>query len=133
MIAINTGNPWPGPTPEARPVALDARMMPHEWLQTSRGWLKADALEHHDDHFYPGPQDIAWDLAGFSIEFDLDRTGEHYLLERFTRLSGDRAAARLPFYRAAYLAFRLGYTAMAGEPLRREHQRTRPSSGASHG
>ena len=123
MIAVNTGEEWPDPEPREQPVQLDARMMRHEWLETRDGWLKADALDHHDDHFYPGPQDIAWDIAGFSIEFGLEAQGEQYLLERFARLSGDCAAARLPFYRTAYLAFRLGYADMAGEMLRAERDR----------
>ncbi len=123
MIAVNTGVAWDGPRPDLRPVFLDGHMMPHEWLKTPGGWLKADALEHHDDHFYPGPQDIAWDLAGLSIEFGLEPEAERYLVERFSRLSGDRAAARMPFYRAAYLAFRLGYAELAGEPARHERAR----------
>ena len=123
MIAVNTGEEWPDPEPLEEAVQLDARMMRHEWLETRDGWLKADALDHHDDHFYPGPQDIAWDIAGFSIEFGLEAEGEQYLLERFARLSGDCAAARLPFYRTAYLAFRLGYADMAGEMLRAERDR----------
>ncbi len=115
MVAINTGRPWPGPLPAAEAVALDARMLPHEWLETAGGYLKTDALDHHDDHFFPGPQDIAWDLAAFEVEFG---RGAGYLLERYQRESGDRTiAARLPFYRAAYLAFRLGYAGLAVESL----------------
>ncbi len=115
MIANNTGRPWCGPLPAAEAVALDARMLPHEWLETAGGYLKTDALDHHDDHFLPGPQDIAWDLAAFAVEFG---SGGEYLLERYRRESGDRTiASRLPFYRAAYLAFRLGYADLAIESL----------------
>lgn len=114
MIEVNTGRPWTGPLPEARPVALDARMLRHEWLETPHGYLKTDAFDHHDDHFFPGPQDIAWDLAAFEIECG----GGERVLECYQRQSGDRdAAARLPFYRAAYLAFRLGYCDMAARTL----------------
>jgi hypothetical protein len=114
MIEVNTGRLWTGPIPESRAVALDARMFPHEWLETAGGYVKTDALDHYDDHFFPGPQDIAWDLAGCAVEFGAGPE----LVESYTRESGDRgAAARLPFYRAAYLAFRLGYCDMAAQAL----------------
>ncbi len=54
-------------------VAVDGRMMPHEWLATPQGLVKTDATDHGDDHFFPGPQDIAWDVAGFAVEFGLRR------------------------------------------------------------
>jgi hypothetical protein len=52
-------------------VEVDGRMLPHEWIRTSTGYLKTDGIDHHDDHFFPGPQDIAWDLAGLCVEFHL--------------------------------------------------------------
>ncbi len=114
MIEHNPGRAWTDALPEGRAVALDARMLPHEWLETANGFVKTDALDHDDDHFYPGPQDIAWDLAAFGVEFDCVEG----LLERYARESGDGdAAARAPFYRAAYLAFRLGYCEMAAQAL----------------
>ncbi len=114
IIEVNTGAAWPDALPEGRAVALDGRILPHEWLETSAGYLKTDALDHCDDHFFPGPQDIAWDLAGFEIEFGVGPR----LLERYRQESGDRdVAARLPFYRAAYLAFRFGYCDMAAQAL----------------
>jgi hypothetical protein len=114
MIEINTGRSWPQPPPEAQSVLLDGRMLPHEWLQTPDGFVKTDALDHHDDHFFPGPQDIAWDVAACGIEFHCAER----LVELYARESGDAGvAARLPFYRAAYLAFRLGYCDMAATAL----------------
>jgi hypothetical protein len=114
MIESNTGRPWTGEVPEAPAVAVDGRMLPHEWLETARGFLKTDALDHCDDHFFPGPQDIAWDLAAFSIECG----GGDYLVERYRRASSDHdVAARLPFYRMAWLAFRLGYADLAAQAL----------------
>ncbi len=47
-------------------------MLPHEWLLTATGYMKTDALDHHDDHFLPGCQNIAWDVACASVEFELD-------------------------------------------------------------
>ncbi len=114
MIACNTGEPWRGPLPEGEAVALDGRMLPHEWIETRDGLVKTDALDHHDDHFFPGPQDIAWDVAAFAVETG---AGEGFV-ERYRRESGDRnIAARLPFYRAAWLAFRLGYADLAARAL----------------
>lgn len=102
----------------ARPVALDGRMFPHEWLRSGDALLKIDATDHHDDHFFPGTQDIAWDLAATSIEFDMDDRAERYLLERYTARSGDSGiASRMPFYRVAYLAARVGYATLAGQSL----------------
>ncbi len=99
-------------------LAVDGRMLPHEFLLTSHGVLKADGVDHHDDHFWPGTQDIAWDLAGACVEFDLDRTRRRNLLEVFEALTGDRGArAVLPFHEVAYLAWRLGYTSLAAESL----------------
>lgn len=114
MIEVNTGLPWPGDVPESEAVLLDGRMLRHEWLETAAGFVKTDALDHHDDHFFPGPQDIAWDIAAFGAEFG----GEEGLAERYAALAGDRdIGRRLPFYRAAYLAFRLGYCDMAANAL----------------
>jgi hypothetical protein len=82
---------------------LDGRMLPHEWIETSAGFLKTDAVDHGDDHFFPGPQNIAWDVAAAKIELILPP-------ELYARVSGDRTIIqRLPFYITAYTAFRLGY------------------------
>jgi hypothetical protein len=114
MIEVNTGCAWTEALPEAQAVFLDGRMLRHEWLDTADGYKKTDALDHYDDHFYPGPQDIAWDLAACGVEFDC----EERLVECYVRASGDtRVAERLPFYRAAYLAFRVGYCDMAANAL----------------
>ncbi|HYC31465.1 MAG TPA: hypothetical protein VEB59_04205, partial [Gemmatimonadales bacterium] len=102
-----------------RPIALDGRMLPHEWLRGPRGHLKVDALDHHDDHFFPGPRDIAWDLAGTCVEFGLDDSVASELIGRYRRLSRDHTIeARLPAHALAYLAFRTGYAAMSAESLR---------------
>jgi hypothetical protein len=97
-----------------RAVALDGRMLAHEWVATRQGYLKVDAMDHHDDHFFPGCQDIAWDVASAAIELGLSRPGRAYLVHRYRSLSGDRTiTSRLHVYAAAYLAFRLGYTDLA--------------------
>ncbi|MEW6115305.1 MAG: hypothetical protein AB1553_00185 [Nitrospirota bacterium] len=103
---------------ESPPVALDGRMLPNEWLLTERGYIKTDTVDHHADQFFPCCQDIAWDIAGTIIEFGLDQKGSAYLVERYERMSHDRdIAARLSFYRIAYLAYRLGYATFAARDL----------------
>jgi hypothetical protein len=99
-------------------VRVDGRMLPHEWLRTSDGIIKTDAASHFDDHFYPGETDIAWDLAGAAIELELAPAAERMLIREFQLAAGHiDVDCRLPFMRAAYLAFRLGYTTMAATAL----------------
>ena len=91
------------PVCEAATTRIDGRMLPHEFLRTGEGYLKVDALHHHDDHFFPGCQDIAWDYAAAEIEFG------------FTDLVSKTVQTRLPFYLVAYLSYRVGYCSMAAE------------------
>jgi hypothetical protein len=82
-------------------VAIDGRMLPYEFVRTDRGYLKTDALDHYDDHFFPGCQDIAWDMAAVCAEFgSYDFAPPHI-------------QSRMPFYLLAYLSYRLGYCSMA--------------------
>ena len=83
-------------------VPVDGRMAPHEWIRTQNGFLKTDAVDHCRDHFYPGCQDIAWDIAGVSEEWEID---PELLCHR---VGGERLQERVAFYRVAYLALRLG-------------------------
>ncbi|HEX5473084.1 MAG TPA: hypothetical protein VFX12_00370 [Vicinamibacterales bacterium] len=122
---------------DAPAAALDARMLPHEWLATDGGLMKVDALEHHADHFFPGVQDAAWDLAACLEEFDAPGTVFEAMIDACVRASGDAGIrARLPFFRAAYTAFRLGYATQAladlagtAEARRFTHVRTRARAG----
>jgi hypothetical protein len=103
---------------DAAPVALDGRMLPHEWVRTEAGFFKVDNLDHHDDHFYPGPQDIAWDLAAACLELGLEADARRSLVELYRAASGDRTiTARLPAYAVAYLSFRIGYATLASTTL----------------
>jgi hypothetical protein len=88
---------------------LDGRMLPSEWIETSAGFLKTDAVDHSDDHFFPGPQDIAWDIAAAAVEFSLD--------EAFLALFDPAIRKRVPFYLIAYSAFRLAYCTLAASSL----------------
>ncbi len=105
---------------ENRPAAaVDGRMMPHEWLATAGGWMKADAVDHCCDHFFPGFADIAWDLAAARVEFRLTPAQSTYLLSRYAAASRDRIPpALMKFYETAYVAFRIGYANMAANNLK---------------
>lgn len=109
----------PGAFVTANPVITDSHMLPHEWLLTTQGeLLKLDGASHGDDHFYPGPTDIAWDLAGAMVEWEMAPEARDYLVERYWRASGDDPRPRLAAYLAAYTMFRLGYCKMAAEAMR---------------
>jgi hypothetical protein len=99
-------------------IAVDGRMLPHEWLDCGGRLVKVDGLGHHDDHFFPGRQDVAWDVAGASVEFGLDAAAEADLVAACaTALADPALAGRMPFHRAAYLAFRLGYATLGASSL----------------
>ncbi len=100
-----------------RPVIADGRMLPHEWLESS-ALLKTDNATHGDDHFFPGPVDIAWDLAGAVIEWGMTTGAVHFLLDRYCRRSGDDARRRLDAYLLAYSVFRMAYCGMAAFAMR---------------
>jgi hypothetical protein len=101
-----------------RPVALDGRMLVHEWVRTPQEILKLDAMDHHDDHFFPGCQDIAWDVAAAVFELDLEGQRRSHLVNRYRKLSGDSGIThRLHHYAIAYLSFRLGYATLATNVL----------------
>jgi len=97
-----------------RPVITDGRTQCFEWIQTASGQLiKTDGVDHGNNHFFPGPCDIAWDLAGAAVEWQLAPDARRYLVDRFRRMSGTDVTERLPFYQLAYCVFRLGSCKMA--------------------
>ncbi len=113
--------------PVERPVIVDGRMQPHEWIAGT--WLlKTDAAGHGNDHFFPGPADIAWDLAGAIVEWQLPPEAANHFLERYGALSGDDAGARIEPYRLAYTLFRMGYCKMAAEAMRGTEEEKRLSA-----
>ena len=104
--------------PCERPVIADAHMMPHEWIETPSGKLvKIDGASHGDDHFFPGPCDIAWDLAGVIVEWRLPQAAAEFFLREYRRASRDDPSARLDRHLLAYLLFRMGYCKMASEAM----------------
>lgn len=94
------------------PVIVDGRMQPHEWISADR-IFKTDAVDHGDNHFFPGPCDIAWDLAGAAIEWQMTPDAIKVFLALFEKFSGIKASERLPIYMLAYSVFRLGFCKMA--------------------
>jgi hypothetical protein len=117
-LAAGQGARYAAAVARAPAVRVDGRMSPHEWLRTAGSLTKTDGVSHHDDHFYPGAHDIAWDLAGACIEWDLDAPATRMLVREYAAASGDRTIEpRLRFMRAGYAAFRLGYTSLASDAL----------------
>lgn len=104
--------------PTAPAVALDGRVLAHEWLRTEDGFLKTDATDHHADHGFPGATDIAWDVAGLGVELGLAESARAELAQTVATELGDPSLPRrLPFYAVAYLAFRAGHTHFAAASL----------------
>jgi len=91
-------------------VRTDNQLEPHEWLRTSSGAiLKTDALDHHRAHDLIGCHDVAWDVAGALIEFDVAQEAARSFVAAVSNWSQRPVDDRLlQFYRIAYLAFRLG-------------------------
>jgi hypothetical protein len=108
----------PGTLHSSSPVVVDGRMLPHEWIGTSSGYMKVDGGSHGDDHFFPGPTDIAWDLAGAIVEWSMPNDAVERFVARYRQATGDDPAPRLPGFLLAYAVFRLGYCRMAGEAVR---------------
>ncbi|HXE31392.1 MAG TPA: hypothetical protein VN515_06285, partial [Terriglobales bacterium] len=121
MLALNVERLLAAPLPPALreapaavPVALDGRMLRQEWGATPAGWVKFDGTDHADDPFFPGPADIAWDLAGLASEFGAAAGAA--VLSAYCRRAGEapsRLARRLRWHRCAYLAFRAAYCRLA--------------------
>ncbi|GAC1431713.1 MAG: hypothetical protein NVS1B11_01290 [Terriglobales bacterium] len=98
----------------ANPVVADGRMQPYEWIFCKDGCLlKTDAISHGDDHFFPGPCDITWDMAGAAIEWNLNVEACEYLLSRFQHFTGRDLGANFSAFVIAYTVFRLSMCRMA--------------------
>jgi hypothetical protein len=105
-----------------RVVVCDGRLLPHAWLCNAQGeLLKLDAGSHGDNHFFPGPCDIAWDIAGAIVEWELQGEARDYFVREYTRRSGDAVAKRLGPYLLAYATFRMGWSRMAAAAMRGEY------------
>jgi hypothetical protein len=105
--------------PLERAVIADAQMMPHAWARTCdrSELIKLDCAAHGDNHFFPGPVDAAWDVAGAIVEWEMDADDADYFVRRYISLSRDDVRARLDNYLTAYAAFRNGYCRMASASM----------------
>jgi len=116
-----------------RPVISDGRMQPHEWLFTPDGdMLKTDSGSHGDDHFFPGPTDIAWDLAGAIVEWQMSDAAAEVFLEMYHQESGDDASSRIQDFITAYSVFRCAYCMMAGNAVHDTAERGRLERAAAY-
>ena len=99
----------------ARPVAIDGKLHAYEWLVDGRGrWIKTDALDHCCGHDLIGYQDIAWDVAGAAVVFELSDE-ETERLRRNVESEGRRSCHPdlVAFFRIAYAAFQVGVVSLA--------------------
>jgi hypothetical protein len=118
QVEFGRDNPF-SDLPIAFPVYPDCRMMPHEWILTNDGRVvKTDAVGHGEGHQVPGPADIAWDLAGAIVEWDLQHSEKDFFLSQYQRASGDEASARANAYVPPYLVYRMAYCRMGAECMR---------------
>ncbi|WEX77487.1 hypothetical protein PYH37_002287 [Sinorhizobium numidicum] len=92
------------------PVDTDNRLHRWEWLVDGHGILmKTDSIDHSAAHDLVGCQDIAWDIAGASIEFELSAE-ERSDLRAAVSEGCARAVSRelQAILEICYLAFQLG-------------------------
>ena len=100
--------------PVERPIIADARMMPYEWILLNDGRLqKLDASDHGNNHFFPGPTDAAWDIAGVIVEWRLNSEAVELLTSEYRRITHDALRNRLPNYLIAYSCFRMAFVQSA--------------------
>jgi hypothetical protein len=106
-------------TEQRQPVETDNKLHAWEWLVPPEGGLlKADALDHHEAHDLIGCQDIAWDVAGATVELALTSQEQAVLVQRVTQAGGRRVDPELlAFYLPCYLAFQLGACTLAATVL----------------
>lgn len=107
------------PQDMVRRVQTDNRMHAWEWLRRRDGRIvKTDASDHCDAHDLIGCQDIAYDVAGARIEFELSQTEFSTLCERMRTAACALEPALLAFYESAYAAFQAAsFTLDAQAPL----------------
>ncbi len=101
------------------PVYPDGRMMPHEWIARSGGEIiKTDSVGHGEGHQIPGPVDIAWDLAGAIVEWDMSSAESEFFLQEYQRFIGDDASNRIHDYLMLYCSYRMAHCRMGAACMR---------------
>jgi hypothetical protein len=98
-----------------RRIDSDNRLHAWEWLVTTDGrLLKTDALDHNCAHDPIGCQDIAWDVAGAAVEFELSKSERDALAASVSQAAGcDLRDDLLSAFEAFYAAFQIGLWTMA--------------------
>ncbi|HKW19179.1 MAG TPA: hypothetical protein VJO35_16855 [Terriglobales bacterium] len=122
----------PGQLRAPRAVLVDGRMQPHEWIAADGKVMKTDAISHGDNHFFPGPCGIAWDLVGAIVEWNLGAASTEFLLSRFRQFSGMDISSDLGPYMLAYSVFRLGFCKMARSTVLGTNEEQRLESAYRH-
>jgi hypothetical protein len=99
-----------------RRVDTDNRLHPWEWLTTPAGRImKTDALDHNAAHDLVGCQDIAWDVAGACVEFELSSKERDSLVDIVSREADwNLCDDVLVLFEACYLGFQIGLWSHAG-------------------
>jgi hypothetical protein len=99
----------PGLSRHVIPIRTDNRLHAWEWLILGDRLLKTDALDHHAAHDLVGCQDLAWDIAGATVEFGLGPDQRDRLCAVAEREAGRPLVPELvEFLTICYLAFQLG-------------------------
>lgn len=99
--------------------AVDGRMQLHKFLQYDNRIIKIDNTDHHQDQFFPGCQDIAWDIAGGIIEWDLNHDNENRFINVYIKESGDISVRKRVYpNKIAYCALRVGMSKLFAESLK---------------
>jgi hypothetical protein len=102
--------------PLVRAVHTDGRLHPWEWLITREQLVKTDALDHSSAHDLIGCQDIAWDVAGAIVEYDLNLAEQEALMNAV--LGGRKGAEELTrFLIPCYLGFQAGWWSFSTDRL----------------
>lgn len=98
-----------------RRIDSDNRLHAWEWLVTPGGDIvKADALDHNCAHDLVGRQDIAWDVAGAAVEFDLTALERRDLADAVGQVAdGNLDDGMLALFEACYLGFQAGFWSTA--------------------
>jgi len=104
------------------PVCTDNRLHAWEWLVAGDRLVKTDALDHHAAHDLIGCQDLAWDVAGATVEFALGPDARDRLCAFAEREAGRPLVPGLiEFLTVCYLAFQLGSFTLAVRANAHDH------------
>lgn len=95
----------------------DNRLHRWEWIRRRDGRLmKTDALDHNASHDLIGCQDVAWDIAGACVEFDLSKTQRLQLAQVVAAETGRELREDvLEVFEACYLGFQIGLWSLAAQ------------------